>query len=119
MAKTTPSKKIPFRHRLFDARPDRADFRDLPYRAPLRSLPACFPDDRKIASWLPGYIQADLVLDQGEEGACTGFGLACVVNYLLWIRGIEPKSRRRTSGSVSPRMLYARAPLRRVAGRGL
>jgi len=106
MAKTTLPKKVPFQHRLFDARPDRADFRDLPYRAPLRSLPACFPDDRQIAAWLPGYIRADLVLDQGEEGACTGFGLACVVNYLLWIRGIEAKSRRRASGSVSPRMLY-------------
>ena len=28
-------------------------------------------------------LKAGLVLDQGEEGACTGFGLAAVVNYLL------------------------------------
>lgn len=106
MAKKNPAKKIPLRNRLFDARPDRADFRDLPYRAPLRSLPACYPDDSRIAAWVPSYIKAGLVLDQGEEGACTGFGLACVVNYLLWTRGIEAKTRRRASDSVSPRMLY-------------
>lgn len=91
--------------RIFDARPDRLDFRDLLYRPPLRSLPRCYPDDKAIASFLPSYVEAGLVLDQGTEGACTGFGLACVANYLLWVR-----HRRETPelpfDSVSPRMLY-------------
>jgi hypothetical protein len=41
------------------------------------------------------------ILDQGREGACTGFGLATVVHYLL-------RSRRVVSDrtAVSPRMLY-------------
>ena len=41
-------------------------------------------------------------MNQGQEGACTGFGLACVVNYLRWRRfGLPTKMT-----SVSPRMLY-------------
>ena len=89
----------------FDARPDRLDFRDLPYRPPLRSLPPAFPHDDFVASQLPRFARGGRVLDQGREGACTGFGLACVVNYLLWDRDI------RSGGNgdvplVSPRMLY-------------
>jgi hypothetical protein len=38
------------------------------------------------------------ILDQGTEGACTGFALAAVINYLL--------HQRRTMRRVSPRMLY-------------
>ena len=70
--------------RKFDARPDRIDFRDLPYRARLVSLPDKYPSDRLIADWFPLYRKAEMVLDQGEEGSCTGFGLAGVVNYLRW-----------------------------------
>lgn len=88
--------------RLMDARPDRVDLRDLPYRPPLRSLPAQYPGDARIAEFLPGYVKAGLVLNQGKEGACTGFGLACVVNYLLYVR--DGTSKR--FGGVSPRMLY-------------
>ena len=34
------------------------------------------------------------ILDQGQEGACTGFGLATIVNYLLRTRdGFEDKTR--------------------------
>ena len=72
--------------RLMDARPDRLDIRDLPYRPPLRSLPPAYPDDATLTAFVPGYVKAGLVLDQGREGACTGFGLACVVNYLLYTR---------------------------------
>ncbi|MEW6320455.1 MAG: C1 family peptidase [Acidobacteriota bacterium] len=91
--------------RVFDARPDRVDFRDLPYRPPLRSLPPAYPDDRQIARLVPAYVAAGLVRDQGTEGACTGFGLACVVNYLLWMRHLERGGQGRFA-SVSPRMLY-------------
>lgn len=91
----------------FDARPDRLDLRDRPYVPPLRSLPAVFPTDEQIAKLLPAYIGRDLVLDQGSEGACTGFGLACVANYLLFRREMALKpAHRQVVESVSPRMLY-------------
>jgi hypothetical protein len=41
------------------------------------------------------------ILDQGTEGACTGFGLATVVHYLLRRRKVVSDK-----GEVSPRMLY-------------
>lgn len=89
--------------RTFDARPDRVDFRDLPYRPPLRSLPPAWPVPSDLKRLLPGYVNAGLVLDQGKEGACTGFGLACVANYLLWMRRGATRGR---FAPVSPRMLY-------------
>jgi len=94
-----------FTNATFDARPDRLDFRDKVYLPPLRSLAPRFPDDATIARFIPAYVKADLVLDQGCEGACTGFGLASVINYLLFVRCLAGES-----GSafrrVSPRMLY-------------
>jgi hypothetical protein len=89
----------------FDARPDRLDFRDLPYTPPLRSLAPCWPEDGLLRDWLPLYIAADLVLDQGREGACTGFGLACVVNHLFWLRHLGAQTAAPFE-PVSPRMLY-------------
>ncbi|GAA5482468.1 C1 family peptidase [Haloferula sargassicola] len=44
------------------------------------------------------------VLDQGQEGACTGFGLAAVANYLLATRRDSPDPT-----PVSTRMLYEMA----------
>ncbi len=91
--------------RVFDARPDRLDLRDLPYRAPLRSLLPRYPADAQVQQFIPGYVAERLVLDQGLEGACTGFGLACVANYLFWVRHVQEGT-----GTpflpVSPRMLY-------------
>jgi hypothetical protein len=75
-------------HCLFDARPDRLDFRDLRNEPPLRSLPLEFPTTEQLAQIVPAYVTANLVLDQGRESACTGFGLADVVTYLLWLREI-------------------------------
>lgn len=91
--------------RLLDARPDRLDLRDRPYQPPLRSLPPRYPADAALARTLPGYVKAGLILDQGSEGACTGFGLACVANHLLWLRRLREGD---TSpfAPVSPRMLY-------------
>ena len=77
-----------------DARPDRIDFRDLTYLPRLVSLPDKYPSDEQIATYFPAYDKAELVLDQGEEGACTGFGLAAVVNYLRWVRILWSTSRR-------------------------
>ena len=91
--------------RLLDARPDRLDLRDLAYRPPLRSLPPQWPVDADIARFVGAYARAGLVLDQGTEGACTGFGLACVANFLLWRRAIEA-GRSAAFEPVSPRMFY-------------
>src|SRR5262249_9637639 len=44
------------------------------------------------------------ILDQGQEGACTGFGLAAVANHLLRSRKVVPDD-----VLVSPRMLYEMA----------
>lgn len=93
-----------FPHR-FDARPDRLDFRDLVYEPPLCSLPAVFPTAAHLADAVPSYVASDLVLDQGREGACTGFGLAAVVNYLLWLRGLEQPAQH-PPVRVSPHMFY-------------
>ena len=73
-------------HAQLDARPDRLDLRDRTYRPPLVNLPPQFPDDEVVQRALREYIEQDRILDQGEEGACTGFGLACVINYLFWVR---------------------------------
>src|SRR5688572_18141104 len=74
--------------RRLDAVPDRIDVRDWPYQPRLRALPDVL-------------VNCDLVpeiLDQGTEGACTGFALAAVVNFLL--RSLNSQRR------VSPQMLY-------------
>ena len=92
-----------------DARPDRLDLRDRPYLPPLGNLPAQWPSDAEVKQWLPAYAAGGHLLDQGSEGACTGFGLAAVVNYLLFVRdamGDASQARR-----VSPAMLYQLARL--------
>lgn len=73
-----------------DARPDRLDLRDRPYAPPIASLPPCWPDDATLRKLLPSYIKQGLVLDQKTDGACTGYGLAATVNFLLW-RGAKAK----------------------------
>lgn len=89
-------------NRTFDARPDRIDLRDRVYQPKLESLPPRYPDEIDIGKHLPAYARS-LVLDQGQEGACTGFGLAAVVNFLLWRNnGYRMKGLK----TVSPRMLY-------------
>ena len=92
-----------------DARPDRIDLRDRSYQPPLKSLKPEYPP----AGWVTDYFQMykDLVLNQGREGACTGFGLACTINYLLWRRALEEHGGKELKKSelppqVSQRMLY-------------
>ena len=83
--------------RTFDARPDSMDFRDKMYEASLVEVPPRIE--------LEEYKQFNIpILNQGEEGACTGMGLATVANYLLRKREIDPDSK-----SVSPRMYYEMA----------
>jgi hypothetical protein len=90
-----------FANAVFDARPDRLDFRDKPYVPPLRSLPPRYPSDDYVKQFMAAYSKAGLILNQGREGACTGFGLAGVVNYLLFTRDLGGQFK-----TVSPRMLY-------------
>lgn len=96
------------------ARPDRVDFRDRAYAPPLRSLPAHWPPRHIIDRNLAGY--RPYILDQGSEGACTGFGLAAVINFIYWSAWRE----RQIAGNgapeeappqVSPHMLYHNARL--------
>ena len=85
------------KQRVFDARPDGADFRDLVFNATLAEVPP------RIS--LHSYLQYGVpVLDQGNEGACTGFGIATVANYLLRRRSVDPDQE-----MVSPRMMYEMA----------
>ena len=83
-----------------DARIDRYDPRDRPYAPPVASLPPRWPDDGVLTRLLPAFAAQGLVLDQGMDGACTGYGLASVVNFLLWQR--DGAAHR----GVSPHMLY-------------
>ena len=82
---------------------DPLDLRDLVYESGLFELPFAVDNRRRVP----------VILDQGEEGACTGFGLAAVVNYLLHNRRDRhpPKTRpiERPDEGASPRMLYEMA----------
>lgn len=95
--------------RQFDVRPDRIDFRDRPYRPPLVSLPPQYPEPAIIEVYLPKYCADDMLLDQGSEGACTGFGLAAVINYLFWEQAQQ--AQHQAHPKVSTRMLYQTAKL--------
>lgn len=77
--------------RTLDAFPDRIDLRDWPYQPTLAGLPDMLANCGKVP----------VILDQGQEGACTGFALSAVINYLLGQRGLKRVA--------SPRMLYEMA----------
>lgn len=90
-------KKIGREERTLDARPDTLDFRDKMFIPTLTEVPTRL-DLQDYQKWnVP-------ILDQGTEGACTGFGLAAVANYLLCTRKVEPNL-----DPVSPRMFYEMA----------
>lgn len=71
-----------------DARPDRIDLRDKQYSPPLRSLASVCPPPTVMEEAVPLYLEHGLILDQGSEGACTGFGLAATINSLFWRRSV-------------------------------
>jgi len=76
------------------ARRDTLDFRDQMYVPTLVEV----PPEKKLELYAELHIP---ILDQGQEGACTGFGLATVANYLLYTRSEQPIRHR-----VSPWMFY-------------
>jgi len=81
---------------VLNARRDVPDFRDKFYEATLVEV----PKEAGLASYLKHKAP---ILNQGKEGACTGFALAAVANFLL--RRLEPDTR----DCVSARMLYEMA----------
>lgn len=84
MAKSRPAlakdSKLGSRRKL-DAFPDRIDVRDLSYQPTLAGLPDILVNCDKVP----------LILNQGKEGACTGFALSAVINYMLKQRRIKRK----------------------------
>lgn len=89
MPRRTPAtKKSKQSQPVLDAVPDRIDLRDWMYQPALAPLPSALVNCSRVPE----------ILDQGREGACTGFALAAVINFLA----AQKQSPRR----VSPRMLY-------------
>ncbi|WP_313623034.1 C1 family peptidase [Achromobacter sp.] len=84
---------------------DAADLRDRMFQPQATTLADEYPAQSEVEAFLPAYTAAGLILNQGQEGACTGFGLACVINYLRWLKARHPAKME----SVSPRMLYTLA----------
>jgi hypothetical protein len=91
---TRPAAAAAGKQRFLYARPDGIDFRDKMYVPTLVEVPV----ERKLEDYRKA---AAPILDQGEEGACTGFGLATVAHYLLLTRRDS-----RDPAPVSPFMLY-------------
>jgi hypothetical protein len=83
-----------------DAHPDTIDFRDKMYVPTLVEVPTRVT----LAEYKVSYPSGPAILNQGKEGACTGFGLATVANFLLQRRVVVPDSKR-----VSARMFYEMA----------
>jgi hypothetical protein len=80
---------------VLDALPDVLDFRDRMFEPTLVQVPREQPLERYRALSVP-------VLDQGSEGACTGFALATVAHHLLLTTHADPLE-------VSPWMVYRMA----------
>lgn len=83
---------------LLNARPDTVDFRDRMYVATLVSVPS----ERALSQWQSVDVP---VRNQGSEGACTGYALSAVADYLLHTRTADGKK----IAPVSPHMLYEMA----------
>jgi hypothetical protein len=93
-SRRAPERAVPAAERIgrkLDAVPDRIDVRDWFYQPALVPLPDILINCDAVPE----------ILDQGQEGACTGFALAAVVNFLLRARNLARR--------VSPRMLYEMA----------
>lgn len=90
----TKQQKSKIQNRGLDAFPDRIDLRDWVYRPTLSMLPDQIVNCDKVP----------VVLNQGTEGACTGFAMAAVINFHLHNKGVIASSR--DVDQVSPRMLY-------------
>lgn len=93
-----------YKKRLLDVRADRLDLRDRVYQPVLKSLLATYPKTSYIKHILRCYKEDNLILDQGDNGACSGYALASVINYLLWKQ--KDKEEKSTTELVSSKMLF-------------
>jgi predicted chitinase len=92
--------ELPSLVRSRDTRKDPPDLRDRLYQPPPMLMPAAHPAESDVGSKFKDY--GSLVMDQGEDSSCTGYGLACVINFARWQRaGYVPDLPK-----VSARMLY-------------
>ncbi len=91
-----------------DARRDRLDLRDLPYRPPLLSLPDNYPTPSDLKRYLKGTSPRIWCSTRVRRGPAPASALACVVNYLLWTERLHAPDGGpgRRIDRVSPRMLY-------------
>ena len=95
--RSTKKTKSGFVNEKLNVVPDTLDFRDKMYQASLQEVP--------VAIALQAYTKYKVpVLNQGKEGACTGYALATVANYLLRKRKQKPEN-----DVASARMLYTMA----------
>ncbi len=94
-----PEATIAGMQRVLNATPDVPDLRDRVYQPVLSDL--------KMRKDAP---QGLCVLDQGQEGACTGFALAAAIN-LLNVQRLRQPNPPPLPREVSPRMLYEMAKL--------
>src|SRR5690349_6279239 len=83
----------------FDAFPDKIDVRDWFYHPTLQPLP----------EQVINCIHVPCILDQGNEGACTGFALSAVINFHLAKNGRFTMAQIDSLEGASPYMLYAMA----------
>ncbi|MEO6405565.1 MAG: C1 family peptidase [Ferruginibacter sp.] len=81
-----------------DAFPDKIDVRDWFYQPSLNALPDILINCDNVPA----------ILNQGEEGACTGFALAANINYHMAVNG-RCKAEGIEKHGASPRMLYEMA----------
>jgi len=86
-----PVRKVAGKNRILNVRPDPPDIRDRMYEPALIQLQ---PEIDHRAGCV--------ILDQKDEGACTGFGLAAAINLLN-------RKKRSLAYKASPRMLYEMA----------
>jgi hypothetical protein len=90
--KKFPSVRAAGKDRTLNARKDTPDIRDRMYEPALVQLQPTLDNRNSVPK----------ILDQGQEGACTGFGLAAVINLLN-------AKKRNVKFNASPRMLYEMA----------
>ena len=99
--RTVRASALPVTAAQLDARPDPIDFRDTMFEPTLVEVPLRITLE-DYAAYYPR--RKPPILDQGTEGACTGFALAAVAHFLLHRRKVVPDRHR-----VSPRMFYEMA----------
>jgi len=104
-----------YKNKTLDARPDRLDLRDREYRPPLQSLPPAWPLKEEYETLIKRYTECDMILDQGNEGACTGFGLAAVINYLFWRELLETSGADNIDAEMMAKLKVSKAMLYNMA----